>query len=258
MPDTEEAASGTNRWSNLKSKQRKDPSATLDRSALVTGSEVIHPKEILDLSCLPKRKEPKYISLVHVTLRVPSGTVKDLVMDLLFMGLDTIWLEDKSLCFAHPKDSGQIAKEHQDMPAKFQNEDWAKFNQGITRFKNDIKSGRKRIYTLSMWLGSIKPPQQILEACALEWEEEQSNSGLVKITYKWMQSLHTSRSLMLIGVPTDVDPEALQIKNAQKNGKSMPEDASPESVQVWDNCQGPKIRPVKRLHQEHTLCGMVR
>jgi hypothetical protein len=51
-------------------------------------------------------------------------------MDLLFMGLDTIWLEDKSVCFVLPKDSGQIAKKHQDMPVKFQkiHEDWAKFN----------------------------------------------------------------------------------------------------------------------------------
>jgi hypothetical protein len=41
-------------------------------------------------------------------------------MDLLFMGLDTIRSEDKSVCFAHPKDSGQIAKKRQNMPAKFQ------------------------------------------------------------------------------------------------------------------------------------------
>ncbi len=61
---------------------------------------------------------------------MPSGAVEDLVMDLLFMGLDTIWLEDKSVCFVLPKDSGQIAKKHQDMPVKFQkiHEDWAKFN----------------------------------------------------------------------------------------------------------------------------------
>jgi hypothetical protein len=104
------------------------------------------------------------------------------------------------------------------MPEKFQkiHEDWAKFDQGITRFKNDIKSGRKCTYTLSIWLGSNKPPQQILEACALGWEEEQGNGGLVKITYKQMQSLHTSRNLMLVGVLTDVDPKSLQMKMHKK------------------------------------------
>jgi hypothetical protein len=108
---------------------------------------------------------------------VPSGTVKDLVMDLLFMGLDIIRLEDKSVCFVHPKDSSQTAKKRKDMPAKFPkgHKDWAEFDQGITRFKNDIKAGRKCTYTLSIWLGSEKPPKQILDACALDWEEKQDN-----------------------------------------------------------------------------------
>jgi hypothetical protein len=72
------------------------------------------------------------------------------------------------------------------MPEKFQkvHKDWVEFDQGITRFKNDIKAGRNRTYTLSIWLGSKKPPQQILDACALEWEEEQDNGGSVKIAYK--------------------------------------------------------------------------
>ncbi len=155
--------------------------------------------------------------MVCVTLKVPSGTVKSLVMDLFFMGLDIIWSEDKSVCFVHPKDSSQTAKKLQDMPATFQkvHKDWAQFDQGITRFKNDIKAGRKRTYTLSIWLGSIMPPQQILDACALEWEEEQDNGGSVKIAYRQVQS-HTSQNLMLIGVPTDVDSKALQMKMHEK------------------------------------------
>ncbi len=184
----------------------------------MAGSKVIHPRGVLDLARLPKQKPPKHISMVRVTLKVLSGTVKDLVMDLIFMGLDIIRLEDKSVCFVHPKNSSQTAKKCQDMPAKFQkvHEDLAEFDQDITRFKNDIKEGRKRTYTLSIWLGSKKPPQQILDTCALEWEEEQANGGSVKIAYKRVQSLHTSRNLMLIGVLTDMDSEALQIKMHEK------------------------------------------
>ncbi len=87
-----------------------------------------------------------------MTLRVPSGIVKNLVMDLLFGGLDTVRLEDKTVCCVHPKDSGQLAKKQQDMPAKFQkvHDEWAQFDQPITRFKNVIKAGRKRTYTLSI------------------------------------------------------------------------------------------------------------
>ena len=90
-------------------------------------------------------------------------------MDLIFMGLDIIWVEDKSVCFVHPKDSTQIAKKRKDMPEKFQknHKDWVEFDKGITRFRKDIKTGRKRTYNLSIWLGSEKPPQQILDACAL-------------------------------------------------------------------------------------------
>ena len=95
------------------------------------------------------------------------------------MGLDINRAEDKTVCFVHPKDPSQIVKKQKDMPEKFQkvHEDWAEFDQGITRFKNDIKEGRKCTYNLSIWLGSDKPPQQILDACALEWEEEQDNQG---------------------------------------------------------------------------------
>jgi hypothetical protein len=38
----------------------------------------------------------------------------------------------------------------------------------------------------------------------------------VKIPYKQVQSLHTSRNLMLIGAPTNVDSKALQIKMHKK------------------------------------------
>ncbi len=63
----------------------------------------------------------------------------------------------------------------------------------------------RRTYNLSIWLGSDKPPQQTLDAFALEWEEEQDSGGSVRIAYKQVQSLHMSRNLILIGVPTDVD-----------------------------------------------------
>jgi hypothetical protein len=84
MPDIEEAASSKIKFSNLKSQKRKDPSKTPNQESLVPGTEVVRPGGVLDMLRLPKRKEPKHIIIVHVTSRVPSGIVKDLVMDLLF------------------------------------------------------------------------------------------------------------------------------------------------------------------------------
>jgi hypothetical protein len=99
------------------------------------------------------------------------------------------------------------------MPSKFQKirEDWMDFDQGITHFKNNIKEGRKQTYTLSIWLGSDKPPEKILKACTLEWEDKQSNGGTVRMVYKRIQSLYTAINLILIGVPTDVNANALQV-----------------------------------------------
>jgi hypothetical protein len=45
--------------------------------------------------------------------------VKNLVMELIFMGLDTLRAEVKSVCFLHPNDPNQKAKARKDMPAKF-------------------------------------------------------------------------------------------------------------------------------------------
>ncbi len=72
---------------------------------MVPGSEVIAGRGTLNLANLKKGKELKYISVIQVTLRVPSGNVKDLVMDLLFMGLDTLRTKDKTVCFVHPTDT---------------------------------------------------------------------------------------------------------------------------------------------------------
>jgi hypothetical protein len=105
MPDPEEKTAGKIKWSNLELKKRKDPSATPDQSTPVDSLEIVCPRGVLDLACLQKRKVPEHIRIVHVTLQVLSGIVKDLVMDLTFMGLDTLWAEDKSVCFIHPKDS---------------------------------------------------------------------------------------------------------------------------------------------------------
>jgi hypothetical protein len=209
-----EAPSTTIRFSNTKQTKRKQPTTTPERpkANLVPGLEVIAGRGTLNLANLKKGKEPKYISVIQVTLRVPSGNVKDLVMDLLFMGLDTLRTKDKTVCFVHPTDTSQTAKKRQDMPPKFQkiHKDWAEFKAGISRFKNNIKEGRKQTYALSIWLGSNKPTEKILDACTLEWEEDRPNGGRVKMKYKQVQSLYTAKNLILVGVPTNIDADSLQ------------------------------------------------
>jgi DNA/RNA endonuclease G (NUC1) len=57
--------------------------------------------------------------MVHANMQVPHRDVKNLVMELIFMGLDTLRAEVKSVCFLHPNDPNQKAKARKDMPAKF-------------------------------------------------------------------------------------------------------------------------------------------
>jgi hypothetical protein len=146
--------SSTIRFSTTKQVKCKKPTNTPECPPvnLVPGSEIIAGRGILNLANLKKGKEPKFISVIHVIVRVPSGNVKELVMDLLFMGLDTLKAKDKMVCFVHPTNHGQQARKRHDMPTKFQkiHEDWEEFDQGILRFKNDIKKGRRRTYALSI------------------------------------------------------------------------------------------------------------
>ncbi len=208
-------STATIRFSSTKQVKRKQPSDTpaCPGANLVPGSKIIGARGVINLTNIKKGKESKFISVIHISMQVPSGNVKELVMDLLFMGLDFLRAEEKSVCFVHPTNSSQQAKKRQDMPRKFQkiHEDWTKFDQGITRFKKDIKEGRKQTYTLSIWLVSDKPLEKILKACTLEWEDKQSNMGTVRMVYKQIQSLYMARNLIQIRVPTDVYANALQV-----------------------------------------------
>ena len=152
--ETEEAAAAKVTFTGVALKKRKEastPDGTPERPNLVAGSILLGKKGVLDVSNLRKNK-CKYVSVVHATMRVPHGDVKNLAMELMFMGLDTLRAEDKSVCFLHPNEPNQRAKARKDMPAKFQkiHEEWMVFDQPIGRFKNDIKEGRTRTYNVSV------------------------------------------------------------------------------------------------------------
>jgi hypothetical protein len=79
-------------FSGVRLRKRKEaatPEGILERANLVAGSELIGQRGILDMSKL-KKKTCRYASVVHATLWVPQGDVKDLIMELFFMGLDTL------------------------------------------------------------------------------------------------------------------------------------------------------------------------
>jgi hypothetical protein len=215
LPGTDKVAAAKVTFSGIrlrKCKEAATPEGTPEHANLVAGSELIRQRGVLDTFKLGK-KACRYASVVHATLWVPQGDVKDLTMELLFMGLDTLRGEDKTVCLLHPNNPSLHAKKQQDMPPKFQriHAEWMVFDQSITHFKNNIKERCKHTYNISFWLGSKKPAQMLLDSCILEWDETQSNRGIVKITYKHVQSLHTAWNLILVGVPTNLDTDALQL-----------------------------------------------
>jgi hypothetical protein len=60
-----------------------------------------------------------------------------------------------------------------------------------------------------MMLGSSMDPKDLLGRCVMDWDNTRKNGGKVKITFKQMQVLRTSKKIILVGVPTDVDLESL-------------------------------------------------
>jgi hypothetical protein len=111
------------------------------------------------------RSLPKYTTVVQMYIRCPSGNVKELIMELIFEGLATLYAEDKTVCFLHPLDFNQQARKCTDMPVKFQkiHKEWVCFDQVIGRFKNDTKEGRTHTYNVLIWLGSDKKPKKLID-----------------------------------------------------------------------------------------------
>jgi hypothetical protein len=201
-------------FSNLKARKHKEvpksPESPAASKQLVEN--LVSPRGMLDTSKVKRAKYPLYISVVSITLRIPSGKVTELTTELMLNGLKILCSEDKKVCFLHPDDFGQQAKKRADMPEKFQKifETWAVFDQPLSRFKNDIRENRRRTYSLSIWLGSKKKIETIINGCTLDWDNKQKSGGFVKIAYKWIQSLNTGKNLILVGVPTDTCANSLQ------------------------------------------------
>ncbi len=92
LPGTEEVAAAKVTFSDVRLRERKEaatPEGTPERANLVAGSELIGQRGVLDTS-KRRKKVCRYASMVHTTLWVLQGDVKDLIMELLFMGLDTL------------------------------------------------------------------------------------------------------------------------------------------------------------------------
>jgi hypothetical protein len=145
--ETEETAAAKVIITGVTVRKRKEvstPEGTPERTNLVTGSVLLGRKGILDATSLRKNK-CKYVSMVHATVRVPHGDVKNLVMDLMFMGLDTLQAEDKSVCFLHSNDPSQRAKARKDMPVKFPkiHEDWMVFTNPLGGVRMTSRKGAR-------------------------------------------------------------------------------------------------------------------
>jgi hypothetical protein len=112
LPGMEEVAAAKVTFSGVrlrKCKEAATPEGTPERAHLVAGSELIGQRGVLGMSKL-RKKACRYASVVHATLWVLQGDIKDLIMELLFMGLDTLRVEDKRVCFLHPNNPSLHAK----------------------------------------------------------------------------------------------------------------------------------------------------
>jgi hypothetical protein len=150
--------------------------------------------------------------VVTIEIRcIGEGDTRVMVLDILFEGLKTLEEEDKDICFLHPDNFADPACKRNDMPAKFQRiyKNWSAFEEPLAKIRSELKKGKLKIFHLSMMLSSSMEPKDLLGMCVMDWDDTRKNGGKVKITYKQMQVLRTSKKIILVGVPTDVDSESL-------------------------------------------------
>ncbi len=134
-----------------------------------------------------------------------------MVPDLLFEGLNTLEDEDKDVCFLNPDNFAEQARKRNNMPVECQHiyKNWSAFEEPLAKIQSKLTKGKSKFFRLSMMLGSSMDPKDLLGRCVMDWDNTQKNGGKVKITYKQMQVLRTSKKIILVGVPTDVDLESL-------------------------------------------------
>ncbi len=153
--------------------------------------------------------------MVTIEIRcIGEGDIRVMVVmvpDLLFKGLKTLEEKDKDVCFLHLDNFADQARKRNNMPAKFQRiyENWSTFEEPLAKIRSELKKGKSKIFRLSMMLGSSMEPKDLLGRCVMDWDNTRKNGGKVKITYKQMQVLWTSKKIILVGLPTDVDSESL-------------------------------------------------
>jgi hypothetical protein len=190
-------------------------------------------------------------------LRVPQGKVTELITELMFDKLDILRSKDKMVCFLQPDNFGQQAKKHADMQEKFQKiyKNWAVFDQPLSCFQNGIQENRKIIYNLSIWLGSKRKTDMIINSCTLEWDNKQKCGGFEKIAYKRIQSLNTGKNLILVGVPTVTCTDSLQQVLRENMGEVIEKMDTKNPLQVWNHQQGTSLCAGARLCQEYSLRG---
>jgi hypothetical protein len=67
----------------------------------------------------------------------------------------------------------------------------------------------------------------------VDWDDTRKNGGKVKITYKQMQVLRTSKKIILVRVPTDVDSESLGNTLRATMEEVRYHDGQKEPIKVW-------------------------
>jgi hypothetical protein len=202
-------------------KKRRDPISpptatgiTTQATNFVNGTVVTPSAETRSTGSRGRRplELPTWTTVVTIEIRcLGKGDIRVMVPDLLFEGLKTLEEEDKDVCFLYPDNFADQPRKRNDMPAKFQciYENWSAFEEPLAKIQSKLKKGKLKFFRLSMMLGSSMEPKDLLRRCVMDWNNTQKNGGKVKITYKQMQVLQTSKKIVLFGVPTDVDSKSL-------------------------------------------------
>ena len=162
-----------------------------------------------------EEEDREYSTIFRVLVRVTQCEDVDvMITQILAEGLKILQARDKLAWYYNPV-TGKIARNLKELPTDFMEirDEWMKWDQVLKDIKPTIRAGKTRRLQGSITVLSNVEPKELLRKATLAMAKNLpgGTGQSISFSYKENQVLRTSRNLMLMGVPNNVDREGLAV-----------------------------------------------
>ena len=138
----------------------------------------------------------------------PPTAIQKILGDLL----SVLQQKDPNACFTKELDVRRQIYELADFPDDFREfyDDWSFWEHDVSYFLNPAPlGGNGRTYHGTVCVASDWTGERLMEQCVFAIRSIKSKGNTLRASLKELQSLRTSRNIILLGVPSNVDFEAV-------------------------------------------------